>query len=732
MHREKRRGVWRQARLLLFVLGFSAGCREIGLNQMELQLRFTPEVLSFGSAYVDVSVTRQAVLLNATRTTLPLVWTRLPEGFSGDLPAFAPSGETQFPITFSARFAGKFSESLTVNAEGVQAQLALSAQGVAPPACQSTSSCSQSTFNPGTGACEETILPDGTQCDARSLCVEEATCVRGRCVGKVKSCNDDNLCTIDVCHPNTGCEFLPAPPCPGDGKCQNGVCDPKVGCQKESAPDGTLCGPTQTCDAADVCIAGQCVQRNPPDGYVCAKSSPCQSEGRCQGSTCVRPEAVALSPNWSLDSYLQMAQSGDPRELHDFVLEPTGTLSLMGFFTTPLLRANTSAVKEGETPARRCILWNERLICADYPYLGSGKVSAIDLATSRTLWTHDLPHERPDLAALSAPGRLFLARLAALGPDRLAAVFESYPTGTDSGTQCRRYFLSVLDAQGRLISAQRISDSFLDVCTHPHPYGVVADTRGNLFIAFSHSEIGVAPLVPQSPSLLMSFTREGILRWQRVENFTGGELASARGLLFPEKGETAFATSTGAPFSVGSLPAGVFGRVVVTQDRLIPSPREGDQTLRGFELDPQATSYATRWTHHEPEGFLSSQIRLATWKEKPSSKEETVALLFARRNSQTHLLALRARHGQEMWSCPLSYSQRSQPQMMEVALGVLAIMDGASTCGTCDPPFAGSYAAFHTFLLPGLGIASEPWVGTFGGAGHDHLEDAVLPPNLAQ
>jgi hypothetical protein len=225
----------------------------------------------------------------------------------------------------------------------------------------------------------------------------------------------------------------------------------------------------------------------------------------------------------------------------------------------------------------------------------------------------------------------------------------------------------------------------------------------------------------------MSFTRDGILRWQRIENFVGGELAVARGLLYPEKSNTAYATSTGAPFTVGGLPTGVFGRIVATSDRVIPSPSEGQTFLTGIQLEASGPRYSAVWRHEEPEGYASTQIRLATWYDAVTRKTDTVALTFAYRGGVPNLVALRARHGHEMWSCPLNYPSRSAPQMMEVANRTLAVMDGSDTCGTCDPPFANSYASFSTFQLPGLGIADEPWVGTFGGAGHDHLEDARQP-----
>ncbi|HEY0883288.1 MAG TPA: hypothetical protein VGD87_17250, partial [Archangium sp.] len=69
------------------------------------------------------------------------------------------------------------------------------------------------------------------------------------------------------------------------------------------------------------------------------------------------------------------------------------------------------------------------------------------------------------------------------------------------------------------------------------------------------------------------------------------------------------------------------------------------------------------------------------------------------------------------------------PQLFEVANGSLGIMNGALDglgnpgCSKCDPPLANSAGAFFSFSTPRLSIAEEPWVGTFGGAGHDHREN---------
>ncbi len=66
-----------------------------------------------------------------------------------------------------------------------------------------------------------------------------------------------------------------------------------------------------------------------------------------------------------------------------------------------------------------------------------------------------------------------------------------------------------------------------------------------------------------------------------------------------------------------------------------------------------------------------------------------------------------------------------QPQLFELGPESLVMMDGANTCGECDPPFAYSRPRFQRFPLRGMQPARAPWPGTFGGPGHGHHENEV-------
>lgn len=720
---------------VLLALAAASGCKPNDVTGVTNQLRFDPGSLTFDSAYADGRTHRREVtIVNDGRASVDVTWESLSPPFSVELPATLPAGATTLTIEWTPVVPGFFSQRLEVSAAGMEPQsLAIEAAASEVPVCTPSSPCSTARFDVDTQACVEEPVADGQACDSGTLCLIDARCEAGRCVGTARNCADENACTIDVCYPLTGCENLPAPPCPGDGACMEGVCHPTTGCGLQPREDGSSCGNAGSCSQVSVCIEGSCVTRQPPDGYICAEESPCSGGGRCVNQTCVRsvrPEDPGiLSPSWTYDTLASAdADAGVlAPQLHDFVLEPTGEMSLSGFFHVgSVLRANTEEAKTAPLGAsRRCILWNTRYVCADYPASPNGKVSAMELSTGATAWTFDIRAARPDFL-MTAP-TIFLARLVVQDSDRLAALFEAYPRNTANDTQCRRYFLAVINASGQLVQAQQVVDPLLDVCNHPHAYGVAADSGGNLFIAFSPTVSQQAPLVPDDTTLITSFSRDGVFRWKRLNTgMRGGELAVARGLLYAEYTSVVLEAVTGQP--TFSLPSNL-GRAVVSQSRLIPAPEAGASTLNGYEAGAQQL----RWSANLPPPFTfwSDQIRLAQW--QTSKGPRTVALTFVQNGADFGpnyaLYAIDVQDGSEAFNCPIQLPARTPPQLFEVANGSLGIMNGALDfdgnpgCSKCDPPLAGSSGAFFSVPTRGLSVAEEPWVGTFGGAGHDHREN---------
>ncbi|MFL5320045.1 MAG: tenascin-X [Myxococcaceae bacterium] len=712
----------RAVQMLVLLLLAATGCRDQRLQGTKVAFAVTPEPLEFGFVYIGARAELSAELSNPSRGKVHVSW-ELPQApFTVDeLPEEVEPGTTELLVHFAPTEWGEQKGELVArDGNTVLARLSLIGVGQNIPDCPTPVACHSARFDLDSSTCVEEPLEDGTSCDAESVCILNASCHAGRCVGEARSCDDGNACTVDLCNPLSGCEHAEAPPCPAAGSCTVGVCDPKLGCTSQQAQDGTVCG-TVTCDSAEVCIAGACVTRDPPDGFICEQASPCQGEGVCQGSTCVRPAATALSTSFDYDSNQDPVS---PPELHDLMLEPDGALTLSGFYERPRARVNRSSALTVGAGVRRCILWNGRLACADHLAQGNtGSIGLIDLASGATVWSFNLASARPDFAALAQPSHLFMARLAALGPDRLAAIFEAYPANTpasNTDTQCRVYFLVILNAGGQMVFATKLDDPMLDDCDHPHPFGVVADAQGNLYMGFSPSNPGNAPLSSLSPTRLFAFSYDGQLKWKRTESFVGGELAVAHGVLLPERSNLAFSTASGAPLSVGG--GSPFARPVASSDLFVPGPL--------LSLNPRAlTAYryngVTAWTHtlSNDQQFATGEIRVATWKSGPNAPSESALLSLITQSGQLSLHAVELESGRALWTCPLTApTAATPPELFEIATGTLASMDGAMTCGDCDPPFALSSAAFHTWAIPGMSPPQVAWPGTFGGAGHSHRE----------
>lgn len=725
--------VARWVRLLgvaLAVLGASS-CREPTPTTPLPRIFAVPSLVAFPDTFVGKQRELEFELRNAGRSPLALTVPSLPAPFEWVAPPVeAAIGPTRVRVRFTPTGPGDVQTTVALIAEDQRVELQLTGEGLPIPTCPRAVTCHETYFDLETEQCRERPLPDDTACDPSNACVVNAVCRGGACEGEPIACDDGDACTVDVCNPLDGCGAVPAPPCPDSLEtCQLGRCDPAVGCTFTQARDGTICSPDENiCDGVGVCIGGSCQQRDPADGFICAEATPCRDPGVCRGNSCVQPEPWPLKEVWSFDAE-SLPDDGLEFDFHDFLLEPSGDLSLTGWFARPILRYDPlQPLTFAREQARRCILWNGRLVCLDYGFPQYAVVAMIDAATGAEQWRFDLVAERPDFAAQTPPGGLFLARIAVLGSDRFAVLFEGYPREAQLPTNCRLYFLVILDPGGRMIHARRVEDPFLQSCDHPHPHGFSSDVEGNLYIAFANSQ-GPAPLQPSTPTQLVSYTRNGALRWSRTLSARGGELAVAEGRLYEEQAQEVLDAHTGATLATGV----VWGRAVVSQDTVVQAPPPLGQGI-GIALSAYDTrTLAPRWVYRLPslERFNSYELRLAEWKPRAEAPRELVALAFATSAEGTELLAVKLRDGDTAFRCAVDELMGNGPDLFEIDNGALAMVEGNQTCGRCDPPFAESRGTFHRYEARGLFVPSVPWPGTFGGPAHHGQELPVFRPPLS-
>jgi hypothetical protein len=148
--------------------------------------------------------------------------------------------------------------------------------------CNDNNPCTSDSCVPGKGC---THANNAAPCTDSNECTTSDTCVAGVCVGGPGlNCDDGNLCTNDLCDPNTGCKYAyNQAPCDDGNKCtsgdacQGGTC---VGSQQLKCDDFNPCT-TDSCDKVFGCKYDlNTLPCN--DGNACTKNDVC-SNGVCSG-----------------------------------------------------------------------------------------------------------------------------------------------------------------------------------------------------------------------------------------------------------------------------------------------------------------------------------------------------------------------------------------------------------------------------------------------------------------
>ncbi len=203
--------------------------------------------------------------------------------------------------------------------------------------CDDGNVCTTDSCNPASGCLH---LLNNAPCDDGNLCTTKDACSLGECAGSGElNCSDGNTCTSDSCEPLTGCQFTPNDDpcndniactindhcdggscvagglldCNDNNLCTDDVCDFATGCVH--LDNQALCDDGNACTTVDQCQQGSCVGSAPPDcddnnictddscsedtGCVNANNSApcddndlCTTDDICNGGTCAGPNPL--------------------------------------------------------------------------------------------------------------------------------------------------------------------------------------------------------------------------------------------------------------------------------------------------------------------------------------------------------------------------------------------------------------------------------------------------------
>jgi hypothetical protein len=698
-----------------FVVGaIVAGCRPTTINPVEASLRVSPRAVDFGQAWTQTTVRTALTVTNDSRGEAQATIVVAGAVFSAPDSLTVLPGDNELVVSATSAQADTFEGQVSLLlGERVVATVPLSVEFREPPDCGEASECATLRFDRQTSQCVIEPRPDGLSCGAADRCLKDGRCTTGECVGQPVTCDDGDGCTIDVCETVRGCVALPRQ-CPDPSPCLVGVCVGDAGCVSTPVPDGTRCGDlgSLSCSSVQICLNGQCVERDPPDGYLCAPASPCRGVGRCQDDACVLPVAAPLEVRWTAGGPLEDGGVGD--QWTDVFVDDDGGVVLSSYFgTPPMVQAPTG--QRLPASSRRCISWNELVVCADTPPQG---VTAVSARTGLPVWVYS--RVLVDLPALALPDwETFLARLVGLGPTRLGVLYESRRIEAQRETNCRRFSFVVLDEVGQRVVARIIDDPIFFTCNHPHSYGVAADPQGNIFFAFTPSA-NVSPALPDpnaAGTVIVSYSPAGVRRWRHfVPNMPGGEIATGRGLITVEAGRSIYDAQRGVAIDAFSMP---FGEGLIAHDWVVAGPKG-----LAVELRQPGSDAGVSFVSQAQESSRSG-LRGATWNGAP------VALRLVEAGGDAVLEAFPlsrflAGRVQPLWRCAIA--DGGSPVSFEVKPDGLVVMTdplpgGAGLCENCDPPWALTRSRFFEVRVPGLGLPDMPWPGPWGGPHHDHRED---------
>ncbi|MCK6547301.1 PQQ-binding-like beta-propeller repeat protein [Myxococcota bacterium] len=222
----------------------------------------------------------------------------------------------------------------------------LFAVGIDPPDCEDGNGCTDDRFDLDLERCVHTA--NRAPCDDFNACTSGDTCVEGTCLGESFSCDDDDVCTDDLCDGRQGCVHLPSMACGDDNPCTADLCDAVRGCTNVAVDDGTPCDDLEQCTIGDICLGARCIGVNIPDGTACEDGNPCSKLDQCT-------EGVCRDPTYQEPGIGELKFATDVGALAD------------GASTNPIVDRDSTVfvgLEDGVTAVDHCgdVLWTNRAI----------------------------------------------------------------------------------------------------------------------------------------------------------------------------------------------------------------------------------------------------------------------------------------------------------------------------------------------------------------------------------
>src|SRR5690349_1886046 len=167
-----------------------------------------PEQVQLGEAYVGDRVVH-TLELRATgtgHTTVSAVGsdhadlTQAPSA-----PFTIVSSGTPVEITWQVRSPGHLQATLTFQVEDEMWTVEVRGQARELPNCDDDNACTDDSFDRAAARCRH--AEHERECDDGSACTNADRCHAGQCLGQAVQCNDNDVCTLDLCDPADGCRF---------------------------------------------------------------------------------------------------------------------------------------------------------------------------------------------------------------------------------------------------------------------------------------------------------------------------------------------------------------------------------------------------------------------------------------------------------------------------------------------------------------------------------------------